>query len=536
MSKIIHRIKMMKLPRAHARGIFSSCFVRLGLARQVGSKIPPKQNMLRIHPRIHARGILRRRIKNKEYILLSLILLLGFVLRLYKINNPIADWHSFRQADTASVSRMYVSDGINLLIPRYHDVSTTQSGLSNLEGYRFVEFPVFNAIHTVFFNIFPSISLEIWGRLISIISATVSTYILFLLGRRFISIWGGVLAAFFYATLPFNVFFTRVILPEPMAVTFALASLWMFARFIESDKNKHLFTSAAFMSVSILIKPYLAFYGVPILYLLHKKCGYKKMLKGKKYYMALFVVIVPFFVWRMWMQQFPEGIPFWKWTFNGDDIRFRPSFWRWIFGERLAKLILGYWGLIPFAIGILREKKNKFITFCLLGMLLYVSIIATANVRHDYYQTIVVPTISLALAAGSVYLWKAKHFDKNLSRGILVSSIFIMMITSAYQVREYYKVNHPEIIEAGKIADKILPKDELIIAPYNGDTAFLYQTSRMGWPVVDRPIDELIELGASYFVSVDLGHYQTVEFGERFETIYKTDKFIILSLKEELQI
>lgn len=475
-----------------------------------------------------------QRIKNKEYILLSLILLLGLILRLYKINNPVADWHSFRQADTASVSRMYVSNGINLLVPRYHDVSTTQSGLFNLEGYRFVEFPVFNAIHAILFNAFSFISLEVWGRLVSIISATVSTYILFFLGKRFIGVWGGVLAAFFYAVLPFNIFFTRVILPEPMAVTFALASLWMFTCFVKSEKNKHLFASAVYMSVSVLIKPYLIFYGVPMLYLVHRKWGYKKVFREKKYYAALLIVVVPFLAWRMWMQQFPEGIPFWKWTFNGDDIRFRPSFWRWIFGERLTKLILGYWGLIPFVIGILSEKKNKFISFCLLGMLLYVSIIATANVRHDYYQTIAVPSIALALAAGSVYLWKAKYFDKKLSRGILIFSIFIMIITSAYQVREYYKINHPEIIEAGKIADEILPKDELIIAPYNGDTAFLYQTKRMGWPVVDRPIDELIDLGASYFVSVDFNHYQTVKFGKRFETIHKTDQFIILDLKKEL--
>jgi len=39
-----------------------------------------------------------------EYLLLSIILILGFTVRLYKIGNPIADWHSWRQADTASVT------------------------------------------------------------------------------------------------------------------------------------------------------------------------------------------------------------------------------------------------------------------------------------------------------------------------------------------------------------------------------------------------------------------------------------------------
>ena len=67
------------------------------------------------------------------------------------------------------------------------------------------------------------------------------------------------------------------------------------------------------------------------------------------------------------------------------------------------------------------------------------------------------------------------------------------MITSAYEVREFYKINRPEIIQAGNAVNRLTEKNSLVIAAYNGDTAFLYQTGRIGWPVVDRPIDELIE-------------------------------------------
>ncbi|KKT67092.1 MAG: hypothetical protein UW61_C0015G0015 [Candidatus Curtissbacteria bacterium GW2011_GWC1_44_33] len=45
-----------------------------------------------------------------------------------------------------------------------------------------------------------------------------------------------VLAAFFFAFLPYNIYFTRVILPEPMATTFALASLWLFVKFLDREK------------------------------------------------------------------------------------------------------------------------------------------------------------------------------------------------------------------------------------------------------------------------------------------------------------
>ena len=52
-------------------------------------------------------------VKN-EYFVLSILLIFGFIVRLYRIDNPVADWHSWRQADTSAVSRNYVKDGINI--------------------------------------------------------------------------------------------------------------------------------------------------------------------------------------------------------------------------------------------------------------------------------------------------------------------------------------------------------------------------------------------------------------------------------------
>ena len=121
-----------------------------------------------------------------DFITLGVILIGGFLVRLYKIDNPVADWHSWRQADTASVTRVYLQEGLNLLYPKYHDVSSIQTGLTNLEGYRMVEFPLFNFFHYLFYNLLPQISFEIWGRLVSIFSSLISAFFLFLLGKRFI--------------------------------------------------------------------------------------------------------------------------------------------------------------------------------------------------------------------------------------------------------------------------------------------------------------------------------------------------------------
>src|SRR3989344_7731029 len=108
-------------------------------------------------------GQLERLVKN-EYFLISIILFLALVTRLYKVKSPIADWHSWRQADTASVTKIYVEEGIDLLRPRYHDISSIQTGIFNPQGLRLVEFPIFNVIHALLTKAFTNFSLEVWGR------------------------------------------------------------------------------------------------------------------------------------------------------------------------------------------------------------------------------------------------------------------------------------------------------------------------------------------------------------------------------------
>ncbi len=92
-------------------------------------------------------------------------------------------------------------------------------------------------------------------------------------------------------------------------------------------------------------------------------------------------------------------------------------------------------------------------------------------------------------------------------------------------VKEVYKINKPVIIEAGKKADEILPKNAVVVAPYNGDSAFLYQTNRPGWAVVALPLVELVaDYGVTDYISTTrddktkwvLRHFEVLEDNPRF--------------------
>ncbi len=460
-------------------------------------------------------------------LVLILVFGLGFFARLYRINAPLADWHSFRQADTASVSREFIKQGFNLLKPKYHDLSNIQSGQHNLEGYRMVEFPIYNFIHGLFYRLTKNwVSLETAGRLVSITASLFSAYFLFLIVKKELNWLTGVLTAGFFLFLPFSIFYSRTILPDSLMVALSLGSIY----FLTKSKT---YLSLIFGALALLTKPYALFLVIPgYLVICVKKINLKSLLRAAGYG---FIITLPLFGWRLWIKQFPEGIPANQWLLNQNNIRLRPAWWRWLFDERLGQLILGTWGIILFGLGLITKINDKYkrLFYALLGgIFAYLVIFAWGNVQHDYYQIITIPVVAVFLAKGSYFLL---HPPKNISiipsYLLLITSLLFGIAFSWYQVQNYYKINHPEIVTAGKKADELLPEDAKVIAPYQGDTAFLYQTNRRGWPAVTGDINELIKMGAEYYVAVNFDQ-TTAELKERCQVLEENDRFIIINLKQ----
>lgn len=468
------------------------------------------------------------------FIILFSILSLGLLVRLYKIDSPIADWHSWRQVDTASVTRIYQKEGLDLLKPRYFDISMVQTGYPNPEGLRYVEFPIFNLIHYYVLSLTP-LSIEISGRLISIFFALITSLSLFVIGNKLKGRVVGLLSAATYLLLPYNIFFTRVILPDPMGVSFLTISIAFIVYFLESEKKRYIYLFSIFFSLAMLTKPFAIFFAIPIFYLIYRKYGLKKILSKPVYSAVLFISLAPFIAWRGYMNYGERfvGTPHSSWMFNGDGIRFRPAFWYWIFGERIGNLIMGVWGVPMLMLGALTlNKKTRSLAIFLVGSLLYLFTIATANVRHDYYQIYIIPSVSILFAFGVSWFWE-NISDKKVLLVSFMISIASMFVVGWYNVRDFYKVNRPQMVTAGQAIQKLTNPDDKVIAPYNGDTAFLYHTDRFGWPIVELPIGELVDLGADYYVSLDFNE-DAARYASMYETVEKTSDYIILNLNKKI--
>ncbi|MEK7091002.1 MAG: hypothetical protein AAB887_00660 [Patescibacteria group bacterium] len=443
-----------------------------------------------------------------QYLFFGLILALGLAVRLYKITNPIADWHSWRQADTSAVTRNWVKNGINILTPRYDDFSDVSGrGLFNPNGYRFTEFPLFNIVHYSLYNLIPrtyNLSLELVGRLTSILATLVSAVLLFFLVRRHSTPGVAWLTTAIFLFLPYNIYFTRVVLPDPLMVTLVLAAL------LFQPSSRPL--TWIFGSLAVLVKPTAIFFLLPLL----------------KDFWLFVSLLLPFGLWRIWEHRFPEGIPASLWLLNGNHIRFRPAWFRWLFGERLGDMILGQWGIFPFLLGLFHANAY-FLTWAA-GGLLYLIVFATGNIQHDYYQIPLIPIVSVLVALGAV------HFSTTLAKKtVMVFCILLMIGLAWYDIKGDYQVNNWPIVRAGQAADKLLPKDAIVAAPYNGDTAFLYQTNRRGFPNLSLPIKDLRDrFNVQYYISVNYDD-QTNAIMKKYTVMVQTPEYVIVKLEEPIR-
>ncbi len=476
--------------------------------------------------------------KKLDYLILAILVTLALLARLYKIDTPLADLHSFRQVDTAAVARNYVRSGINLMRPVYDDQSNIQTGFENPQGLRFVEFPLYNALIALFARYVPVVTLEIWGRLISVGFSLITLAILYYFALKEKNRTAAVATGLVYGLFPFIVFFSRVVLPETTAIAHMMIGILLVYHGVKKGKNHTLLLTlgGVFVALSILIKPTTIFYGITVLYLFISAYKFDIFKTWRFYYVAA-LCLIPFVLWRGYITQFPEGIPASSWlfstvhTFEGPkDILFRPAFFRWIFMERIGAGMMGMFGSAFLLMGLVSQYKKLFIPSIILSGFAFLFTFQGGNVQHEYYQTILFPAIALATGVGiAQFLKLPKSVAQPFVLYPLVVVFFLFSIAfSYYKIKDYYSYPQdlPKIAELVRIFTK--PTDR-IVTDRLGDTTLLYLMDRKGAPAIYKELPELKEMGYNYIVTLD--EEKTTKYQEEgYEVVIENELFSLIRL------
>ena len=477
--------------------------------------------------------------KKKDLLILLVITIVAIVFRLYKIDTPLADLHSWRQADTAAVARNFARDEFNLLEPKYDDLSNIQSGIDNPKGLRFVEFPLYSGIFAFFYKYLPILPIEVYGRLTSVFFSVILIWILYYFALHEHSRTAGIFSALIYAVFPFFVFFSRVVLPETTALSMMFISIIFIYFYLkkQSQNPAYLVLSIIFYALSILIKPTSIFYSIAIGYLFIVSYKFDLFKKWQPY---VFVIlgIIPFIAWRVYIMQFPEGVPASDWlfmyvnTFEGPkNIFFKPAFFRWIFMERIGIAMFGIFLSSFFVVGIISKTKKYFLHSVFFSSLVYLFTFQGGNVQHEYYQTIALPGFALMAGLGIAHIIKMSptFANKFLFYPTLIAVLLFSFFFSYYRVKDYY--NYPrDLTQVAKLIMTFTKLEDKIVTDRLGDTTLLYLADRKGAPAVYKEVDELKQLGYSYLVT-DKKDFASNLKEKGYVVLVENDQFSLVKLK-----
>lgn len=481
--------------------------------------------------------------KKRDYIILGLILLVAIVLRGYNIMAPLSDAYSWRQADTASVARNFVRNGFDLLHPRYDDLSSIQSGIDNPKGLRFVEVPIYNALFGILYQAFPIFPIEVWGRIVAIIFSLGIIGIIYYLCLHEVDRISAIVSSTIYAIFPAFVFFSRVVLPETPALALSFISIFLLYKEVKRKKQDgfsfiYFFLSILAFSLSILIKPTTLFYGITLGFLFIRKYEFE-VIKRVQPYLFFILALAPFFIWRIYIQQYPEGIPASDWlimnvnTFEGQkNIFFKPAFFRWIFFERINTMIFGGFTTVLFIIGMMSKRKSLFLYSIAFSGLLYLFVFQGGNVQHEYYQTLILPPLAIFSGIGaSTILSNRKIFIHPLLSSFLIGILltFSFFFSYYYKVKDFY--TYPKDLNfMAKIIQTFTSPNDKIVADRMGDTTLLYLSDRKGSPQLSGTAAQLKESGYKYVLTDQKKSIEQLSNEKSVSVIFQNNQFALLKL------
>ncbi|MBI3620340.1 glycosyltransferase family 39 protein [Candidatus Roizmanbacteria bacterium] len=451
--------------------------------------------------------------KRVDFFFLAVIIVAAFIFRLYKINAPLADFHSWRQADTAAVARNYVRSGIDLLHPTYDDLSSIETGRENPKGYRFVEFPLYNAIVAVFEKSLPVFPVEVWGRIVTAVFSLFIIAVIYYLALKEIGRIAAIFSALTYAIFPFFVFFSRVVLPETTALAFAFISLFFLYLSLETDKKRvrpiTYFLSILTFAAALLVKPTVIFYALALFYLFIRLYRLSAVKKTEMYWL-FFLSALPLLCWRLYIRSYPEGIPASDWlitsvnTYEGlKNVFLKPAFFRWVFFERLSKDILGGFLAFFLFLGVTARRKKQLLPAILFSALAFLFVFEGGNVQHEYYQTLILPAVALMVGAGTAFVIEnSSLFIHPLALYPIITVIYASsFFFSFYQVKDFY--SYPkELPQIGRLINTLTVPTDRIVTDRLGDTTLLYLADRKGAPGFYKNVPELRQLGYTHLVTL----------------------------------
>lgn len=418
--------------------------------------------------------------KNNIWVLV--ILSVGLIIRLYRINLPLLDAKPHREIHTAEETRNLYYDW-ELMYPK-------SKLWADEPGYYLAEFPLYNSVVATLYRTTGSVD-ETWGKLVSVASSVAVALIFFTFVTDIFNPTIALLSlTFFYLFSPQEIILSRNFQPDQFGLFFGIASVYFFFRWIKGKSFKNYIYSFIFFTITLLVKVQFFSFGAPIIYLAIAKWK-KKVFKKPFLYFYLFTLL-PFFFWWRHIKIVYETFP----NLHSAPL-LNPTGWidlsiftnvRWYinvgfdFVEEITTLPVFLLALIGL---FMKTKYDTKILYAWYGGLFLYILLFIGKFHFWYYQVpLLFPTVIFASLAASKLYEKLKsyiYYPRFLS---IIFLLFAALITARpYVFRAYIPADrHKEVLQTAKfVRNNALPNAKIITSSYNSAVLTYYSLRSDMW-------------------------------------------------------
>jgi hypothetical protein len=259
-------------------------------------------------------------------------------------------------------------------------------------------------------------------------------------------------------------------------------------------------------------------------------------------------------LWYVHAHQFKAttGLTFGVWEYGSDkwgnwNLVGSWAFWEKIFIQRVPVLLLSYLGLPLLIIGLARppySAEEKVFSLWLVGMLVFIVIVAKGVFVHDYY--LLPATVPVCYFLGKSASWglsKDWHRARwvRVSFAVCVTGMIVLALTTYGRWLSKESPAKSPAFQVAQVACRELPRDALILAVDKGDPMILYYSQKKGWHSFPRDLTErfvapLAAQGADYILGVhkdfdgDNAMRNLERLLDQYEVVLNSKAFFIVRL------
>lgn len=443
-------------------------------------------------------------ITRNQLIAVFIVFFVGMVLRSVNLDAPLIGIHSYRQADTAGIARNFYRDGIDVARPRI-DWGGATSGVVGE-----TEMPIFNAAIAMAYGVTgPDLRV---ARGLAAAGSAVTVLAFFWLVRR----WTGdnrlaVLSAAIWFLLPYNIYFTRAIMPESWMLATTVLGTLLFDMWAESPKRVWAFVSSAVViALAGLIKLPALHIGLLLGAILWwRQPSWRTWLRlAPALVLYAVIALVPSVLWVVHSNNLgaETGLTFGL----GEKLgHWRPLFtWEFynkvVFQHISEKLLT--WAGLPLAIigGVVawrRGASGRIVLVWCAAVLVFFLLSAGPLQPHEYYKLPLILPASILIAFAINAGWNSPDGGRRVITVALTLALVILAFGRLPRIwRQEDAEGSSELALARAFATHSDQDDLVVVVDASGSRSpvILYLADRKGWLCVGTDTDPVTGLD-SYF-------------------------------------